>query len=53
MSTVEQAVNKITYYIKNDFRLDSRLENFYDSFDLKIGNNTNKFISYLNQKLKY
>lgn len=53
VSTVEQAVNKITYYIKNDFRLDSRLENFYDSFDLKIGNNTNKFISYLNQESKY
>ena len=53
VSTVEQAVNKITYYIKNNFRLDSRLEIFYDSFDLKIGNNTNKFISYLNQESKY
>jgi CDP-glycerol glycerophosphotransferase (TagB/SpsB family) len=49
MFTVEQAVNKIKYYIQNNFRLDSRLELFYDSFDLKIGNNTNKFISYLNK----
>jgi CDP-glycerol glycerophosphotransferase (TagB/SpsB family) len=51
MFTVEQAVNKIKYYIQNNFRLDSRLELFYDSFDLKIGNNTNKFISYLNKEL--
>ena len=53
VSTVEDAVNKITYYIQNNFRLDSRLELFYDSFDLKVGNNTNKFISYLNKELKY
>ena len=53
VSTVSQAVNKINYYIKNNFSLDSRLELFYDSFDLKVGNNTNKFISYLNKELKY
>ena len=51
--SVEQAVDKIKYYIQNNFRLDSRLEIFYDSFDLKIGNNTNKFISYLNEESKY
>ena len=31
----EEVVNKIIYYIKNDFKLEEKLINFYDSFSSK------------------
>ena len=43
----DDAINKIIYYINNNFKLDSKLETFYKTFDFKIGDNSNKFIEYL------
>ena len=44
---INQAVNKIIYYIKNDFQVEKNLSDFYQSFNLTCGNNTMKFINYL------
>ena len=44
---LDEAVNKIIYYINNNFTIEPKLEKFYDSFGLKNGNNINKFIDYL------
>ena len=43
----DDALNKIIYYIKNNFKLDSKLKKLYKVFDFKKGNNMNKFIDYL------
>ena len=43
----EKVINKIIYYIKNDFKLEEKLINFYDSFRLKKTNYINIFINYL------
>ena len=48
---VKEAINKIIYYINNNFTLDKKLTKFYKNFPFKSGNNTNDFISYL-KKLK-
>ena len=48
---VKDVINKIIYYIKNNFKLEKKLKNFYDTFGFKVGNNINKFIKYL-KKLK-
>ena len=45
---INETVNKIIYYIHNKFKLEKRLEKFYDSFSFKKVNNINKFIEYLN-----
>ena len=45
--TITGVINKIIYYIDNNFILDNKLEKFYDTFELKKGNNTNKFIKYI------
>ena len=45
--TIAGVINKIIYYIDNNFILDNKLEKFYDTFELKKGNNTNKFIKYI------
>ena len=42
-----EAINKIIYYIDTNFILESQLENFYDIFELRKGNNTNEFIRYI------
>ena len=42
-----QVINKIIYYIDNNYNLDKNLEIFYDSFEFKRGNNTNTFIKYI------
>ena len=42
-----EVINKIIFYINNNFTLEPKLEKFYDSFDLKKGNTTNSFIEYL------
>ena len=44
---LDEAINKIIYYINNNFNIEPKLEKFYDSFGFKIGNNINKFIDYL------
>ena len=42
-------INKIIYYISNNFKLEPELEKFYDSFELnKEGKIINTFIEYLN-----
>ena len=48
---LNETINKIIYYINNNFRIEKKLKKFYDSFGFKVGNNINKFINYL-QKLK-
>ena len=45
---INQAIDKIIYYyIKNGFQIESKLNDFYESFNLTCGNNTMKFINYL------
>lgn len=44
---VKIAVDKIIYYINNNFELDLKMENFYDYINLKSENNINNFIQYL------
>ena len=44
---INETVNKINYYINNNFKLDSKLKIFYDSFGFKIQNSIDKFIYYL------
>ena len=46
-----EVVNKIIYYIKNDFNLEKEKLEFYKKFNLTNKGNTNKFINYL-EKLK-
>jgi len=46
-NTVEQVINKIIYYIDNDFKLESNMKDFYDSFEFKCRNNTQAFIEYI------
>ena len=45
--TIDETVNKIIYYINNNFNLDTHLEKFYDSFELKTGKITNTLINYI------
>ena len=44
---VENTVNKIIYYIKNNFNLEPSLKQFYNKFNLTGGNNINNLIKYL------
>ena len=44
---VNETINKIIYYINNNFILNKKLKKFYKNFSFKSGNNTNDFISYL------
>jgi CDP-glycerol glycerophosphotransferase (TagB/SpsB family) len=44
---INQTINKIIFYINNNYTLDYKLNNFYKSFNLKQGNNIEKFIDYL------
>ena len=37
--TTEQLINKIIYYIDNNFKLESNVKEFYDCFEFKCGNN--------------
>ena len=48
---INETVNKIIYYINNNYNLDIKLKLFYDSFGFKKENSINKFINYL-QNLK-
>ena len=44
---LEEAIDKILYYIKNNFTIESKLSVFYDSFEFNCKNNTRTFINYL------
>ena len=44
----DSVINKIIFYLKNNFKLDKKLEKFYDSLNLVQNNNINEFINYLN-----
>ena len=44
---INSTINKIKYYIDNGFRLEPKLEDFYDEFEFKKKNNTNEFINYI------
>ena len=46
-NNTDETVNKIIYYIKNNFKLEKKLKKFYDEFQFDYGNNTNQFIDYL------
>ena len=54
---IEDVVNKIKFYINNNFILEKNIEKFYDSFELKCSkNNIQEFminiIFFLNKKSK-
>lgn len=44
---VNETINKIIYYINNNFQLEPKLETFYDCFQLKNISYINIFINYL------
>ena len=44
---IESVINKIMFYLKNNFKLDKNLEVFYDSLNLTQNNNINEFIKYI------
>ena len=44
---VSELVDKIIYYINNDFTLENNIKQFYDSFNIKKGNNIDQMINYL------
>ena len=44
---INSTVEKIIYYIKNNFVIEQKLIEFYDSFNLKQGESINNFINYL------
>lgn len=45
---LKDVINKILYYIKNNFVLEEEKKQFYKEFNLEIKDNTKKFIDYLN-----
>ena len=44
---INLTIEKIIYYIKNNFTVEKNLLDFYDSFELYQGTNIDKFINYL------
>ena len=45
---IDSVVNKIIFYLKNNFQLDETLIKFYDSLNIKQkANNINEFINYI------
>ena len=44
---IKNAIDKIIYYINNNFKLDLKLKQFYEQFNLFGGNNTSNFIKYV------
>ena len=46
-------IEKVIYYINNNYTINNKMQSFYNEFGFKYGNNTNMFIDYLLQlKLK-
>lgn len=46
-NTTNQVINKIINYIDNNFKLELKMKEFYDSFEFKCKNNTQLFIKYI------
>jgi len=44
---IDLVINKIIFYLKNNFKLDEKLEIFYDSLNLTQNNNIYEFIKYI------
>jgi len=44
---IDSAINKIIFYVKNNFQLDKKLRILYDSLNIKKKNNTHEFIKYI------
>ena len=44
---LNETINKIIYYIKNNFKIDKRLQKLYNYFGFKVENSINNFIHYL------
>jgi len=44
---LKKVINKIIYYIKNDFTLENKKLKFYNEFNFKNKGNTKKFIRYI------
>ena len=44
---VNETINKIIYYVNNNFILEKKLEDFYNKFSFKSGSNIKDFINYL------
>ena len=42
-----ETVNKMIFYIQNNFALDDKLERFYQQFGFKMEKSIDKFIDYL------
>jgi CDP-glycerol glycerophosphotransferase (TagB/SpsB family) len=45
--SIDLVINKILFYIKNNFKLEERLKKFYDSLKLVQNNNIFEFIKYI------
>ena len=45
--SINESIEKIIFYIKNNFALDENLERFYQSFGFKMDKQIGKFIDYL------
>ena len=43
---IKETVNKIIYYIYNNFKLEKNMKKFYESFNLKKSKSINEFINY-------
>ena len=46
---INSTINKINYYIDNDFQLENNLIKFYDDFNFKKGTIINNFINYISK----
>ena len=44
---IESVINKILFYLNNNFNLDKKLEVFYDSLNITENNNIYEFIKYI------
>ena len=45
---INDTINKIIYYLNNNFSLEEKLKIFYDNLGIKSDNNMDKFIKYIN-----
>ena len=45
--SVYETINKMIFYIQNNFALDEKLERFYQKFGFKMEKSIDKFIDYL------
>ena len=48
---INKTINKIIFYIRNDFHLEPNFEEFYNNFNLKKENNTKLFINYITKEI--